>query len=357
MNFYFFWFAIILIICVSSNLSIKEINGNIKIYDSFYYVAIIYCGIIFFFISSLRFNVGTDYIAYQGYFKKNILGLPLFEALKKSELFFVLFSNLSYKLFGNLQLLYSILAFVVIFFTFKGISFYEKNYFLPILFFIITTSFFISLNAMRQMASFSLFLYATRYIYQKKFWHYMFFILIAFFWHTSAVFYIPCYFLCRISLQKKYFILLIISFGLKKILNVLIINIMNAMGLEMAYYFVTQEGASSKTFIFISIVINICFLVFCKEKKSDVSNFLFNISLIETFIAILGDGIPGSFRLMYLFWPMNIIICPYIIKKSNIKVFPLIIFLSIFSFFFWKAQILSNTHEVVPYHSILKNIL
>lgn len=358
MNFYFSFFSIVLLFSLFSMLGTKKKSGKIIICDECYYAGIFYVFLLFFLVSALRFEVGTDYIAYQNYAKKKILGIPFFQAVKDSEVFFILFSNMSYRLCGNMQLFYVIISFFIVFFTVKGILYYERNLFLPVIFFIISTSFFISLNAMRQMASFAIFLYASRFIMRRKFRKYFICILLALCWHTSAVLYFPCYFFTKIRIEKSFFPLVFLMFICKRILNLFIMNILNKLGLELAYYFVIQEGASSKFFIFISLLICICFFIFCRKEKGVVRNFFFNCLFVFLFLSIFGDGIPGSFRLIYLFMPMTVVVCPYIYHKAGKSCFvPLVLFIIIFSLFFYKNHIFQNVHGVVPYKSILGNIL
>lgn len=356
MIFYIFFFLLVLFFSFSSSFGIHKISDGVK-FSEIYYVGIFYVIFSFFLISSIRYNVGTDYIAYYNYSKEKIIGVPFFEALKQSEVFFVIFSKISFSLCGNNQILYAIISFFISFFTVKGILYYEKNIFLPILFFFITTSFFISLNAMRQMVSFSIFLYASRYIIKKDFFKYLKWIIIAFCWHTSAVFYISCYFIANFNIKKMYIPIVILMFFIKKIINSVLATILEKLGLELAYYFILQEGASSKTFIFITIIIGFIFSLCKNDNDLRKQNLFFNSWTILIFISIIGDGIPGSFRLVYLFWPMAIVICPYILsQKKNFKTLNLGIFILLYSFFFWKNQIVTNAHDIVPYKSII-NIL
>lgn len=354
MNFYFVFFACVLFLCLFSQLGTRRISTSVIIRDPCYYIGEIYVFLALFLISALRYEVGTDYLSYQEYAKNEILGYSIWQAMHNgTEPFFVLFTKLSYFLCGNMQIFYAIVAFFISYFLIKGILFYEKNLFFPISLFFITTSFFISFNAMRQMAAFSVFLYANRFILTKEFKKYLLCILLAMCWHTSAVAYLLCYFFPRIRIQKSFLPIVLGMFFAKKTINLLLMFFLEKKGLGLAYYFFVQEGTSSKSFIVISFCISFCFWLFCKRDTEKIRNFLFNCSISLVLISILGDGIPGSYRLVYLFWPMTTIICPYVYKKSGcFRLFIFILFLFLFSFFFWKNQIIANTHDVVPYRSI-----
>ena len=294
----------------------------------------------------------TNAQAYFEYAKKSILPFSFWDALKESELFFVFFSKLSYAIFENMQFLYVVIAFTFIFFTFKGILYYESQPILSLLFLFASTTFFISLNAMRQMASFAIFLYANKYIFSKQFKKYIFYIALAFFWHTSAIIYIAFYFLPNLKIRKCSFLIIVFSYLFKLILNKFVIQFLENTGIPIKYYFTLVEGASSKSFLLISFVIWICFTIFAKGEDKKLI-FLYNISLIGVTISIFVDGIPGGYRLVYIFWPMYIVICPYIIRKAkNWKILLFSLFLSIFIIYFYRQHIIGNSGEVVPYNSI-----
>jgi p-aminobenzoyl-glutamate transporter AbgT len=93
MSFYIGFFIFILSLCLFSEIGIRRNGKRILVIDPVYYIGIIYAFFICFLITALRYNVGTDYIAYQNYAKENILGVSFFEALKDSELFFVCILN------------------------------------------------------------------------------------------------------------------------------------------------------------------------------------------------------------------------------------------------------------------------
>ena len=63
------------------------------------------------------------------------------------------------------------------------------------------------MNALRQFTAMAIFLYASLFIYEKKFFKYIFYILLATMFHTSAILLIilyPVQFLFRIRSTKKY---------------------------------------------------------------------------------------------------------------------------------------------------------
>jgi transmembrane protein EpsG len=350
MSFYIGFFIFILSLCLFSEIGIRRNGKRILVIDPVYYIGIIYAFFICFLITALRYNVGTDYIAYQNYAKENILGVSFFEALKDSELFFVLFSKISYCLCGNMQFFYLLVSAFTYYFLAKGILFYDKKIFLVFLVFFISTCFFISLNVMRQICACAIFIFATKYFLL---------ILLALCWHKCSVFFIPFYFFRRIKIKKSFFVLVLGIFLLKRVLNIFVVNFLGSLGISLNYYFLMQDGVSSRTFIVISLFILLYFYFFVNRDFSEISNLFFNICLVEFFISVFIDGIPGGYRLIYLFWPFYIIICPYLMRESKNKLygmFFIVCVLLMFGFYYYNMQIKGNANEVVPYQSILKGI-
>jgi len=349
MVFYYCLFTIILFLALFGDISWKnKLLGNNTV---IYRIALICISTVLVIVMSIRYEVGTDYTAYI-WQAGHMLSLPFREAILEYELFYILFSKLSYRLFDSMQFFYVIIALVIIVPFALSIRNLDESLFYVFLFFFVTTVFFISMNAMRQIAAFSICFYGLKYLRKKSF----FFILSVIFaslWHTSALIYLSLYFLDKINLDRIYILVLISFVVLKSGLNLLIISFIERTGLPLEFYFMAQEEASSKMFILISTIIFFLFKIFVKRESVN-ANLFYNISLINVGIAIFADGIPGAYRLVYMFYPFYCFICPYMIKNSRIKqktVMAIVLF-SLFAIYFYKQQILGNANEIIPYKTI-----
>ena len=349
MEFYYILFSVILFIALLGDFLWKnEQFGDNTVY---YRIALTSISIVLILIMSIRYEVGTDYTAYIKQ-ARHMLRIPFREAILQYELFYIIFTKISYGLFNSMQFFYIIIALLIVVPFAMAVKRSEDSLFFVFLFLFTTTVFFISMNAMRQMASFSICFYAIKYLRDNK----KIFILLVVFaslWHISAIIYLSLFFLDKLKIDKYYIFILISFVILKSGLNLLIMSLIERTGLPMEFYFAAQKDASSKMFIIISAFIFFLFK-FLVERKSVNANLFYNISLINVGIAIFADGIPGAYRLVYMFYPFYCFICPYMIKNSRIepKVVIAIVLFSLFAVYFYRQQILGNANEIIPYKTI-----
>lgn len=352
-SFYFFIFFLSLLFSLLSKSCLERNQDNqfiIKHY--FYYVFMFSSVFILFLVTALRFNVGTDYIVYKG-FAQDIINNKMHDIIWEYELFFILFTKLSYALFDTMHFFYILISFITYYCIYRTIVYYEKSSVHAIAIIFVSTSFFMTMNVMRQMVSFSIFIFATKYIIEQKPLKYFSYILIASMWHTSAIFYLFIYFLLNFNIRKYVFIYMISVFITKEFLNKIIQLFLEEKGLGLAYYFVVQEGVSSVTFIAISAIILLLFIFYVKiESIKDKLFFLISFLLFS--ISVFINGIPGGYRLLYMLWPSYFVICPYLFSHFPRKIKSLLTTLIylLLIVLFYKGQILSNSHEVVPYRFI-----
>ncbi|NLB64830.1 MAG: EpsG family protein [Fibrobacter sp.] len=309
-----------------------------------------------FIISAIRFNVGTDYIVYQNH-AKNILALPFKEAVKEFEFFFIVLVHASNYLTNSMQFFYVIIAFVMLFFLHKGLVYHNKKIAIPIFLLFLTTTYFMSLNIMRQMTSFAIGLYSIKHIEHEKTKNFYALILFAFLWHKSAILFFFFPFLRKKDITKHAFLGIALFASLNQIINKFVFNFLVSRGLPLSYYFKLQEEHTSLFLIAISAFIFFTGHFLTKEKTRNGILYL-NINYLILILSIFTNGVPGGHRLVYVLWPFYIVICPYIINNSILKqkhVLTLIYTIVFFSFFY-KNQILANNSEVLPYRTIFENI-
>ncbi len=77
---------------------------------------------------------------------------------------------------------------------------YAPDFLMAIFFYFTTGTYFITMNGIRQFVATGIILMATKYLFSPKktdFLKFMFFVVVAYFFHTSALVLIPMYFVCR----------------------------------------------------------------------------------------------------------------------------------------------------------------
>jgi hypothetical protein len=134
----------------------------------------------------IRYDVGTDYLAYQeGYIYNFDVG--------KGEVIF----NWIRELFNRLNLHYSIyfgfLAFLNI--SFFVLAFKRDAFILPLLLFflIVNGDWLFWMNGIRQAIAMCIWIYALNFIERKKIWYYLFYCIVAIGFHKSAIILLPLY--------------------------------------------------------------------------------------------------------------------------------------------------------------------
>lgn len=157
-------------------------------------------------ICAIRWNVGTDSISYAYLFTT-----PEDRNDINGEFLFSCFRNISANLHLHYAIGLGICAFVQIFFLAKALNEYKFILItLPIVLF--GSRYFLDLNnGIRQMIVASIFVYASRYIVERKLLSYVFLIILASMIHHSALILLPFYLLPKnFCIADKRILMLII---------------------------------------------------------------------------------------------------------------------------------------------------
>lgn len=144
-------------------------------------------------ISGFRFEVGTDFNAYVGYFDLVANGYS-----SPAEIGFDILANIVSTLGFNAQILFLVLSSLTMFFFFKGAQYYfSKGFIYKPIFYIIFLIFvyFSSFNAVRQILAAAIIFYASKYIIEKNFIAFAFWVLLAMTFHFSSIVFLVVYFI------------------------------------------------------------------------------------------------------------------------------------------------------------------
>lgn len=176
---------------LSKYYSIKSKNNDYKL-SSFqkhlWILAIIFPVV---FISTFRYNVGTDFFNYINifsYVNQVPLSLSLTNYTYSNEPLFILLNKFSGIIFQNYKGILFLSSFTIYFLITKTLMFFEKDVSLSFgLFISYMFHFSMGLNVIRQMIAAAIVFYSLIYIYKKNFLKYIFTILIATMFHNSAI--------------------------------------------------------------------------------------------------------------------------------------------------------------------------
>lgn len=159
-----------------------------------YFILLIFIG--------LRGHIMSDFITYYPFYENlpNIVNIEKFDFTKYPfEPGFVMYSSLVKTLFDN----YFIWIFVntlidslVFAYVFRR---YCKSMILPLIFFVVFNGIIFEFNLYRNVKAIDCFLLSIQYVLNKKLYKYICLNLIGFLFHTSALIYLPLYFIINNS--------------------------------------------------------------------------------------------------------------------------------------------------------------
>ena len=318
-------------------------------------VLVILAALPLFCVAAFRYNVGTDY-SYT-YTQRFIWHLNGFDLSEIFEFGFIWLIDLIQIFTTNPQWLFIVCAAIFTFFVFKAI--YQQSNWVPysILMLVIGGHFFGSLNLMRNFVALAIFLYAFKYIRQRRLLPFTIWMIIAFSFHKSIIILYPLYFIYSFKMSRKtaiiIFILTCISLPLlDKIFEFIITK------LQYGWYYKNKDGniTELKTTFILNLFLLIVQLYYYDKNKDDLLyNMYMKIQLLVTIIALCSGILPMARRLIILPSFVQILSIPYITNKEKDKKKRWIVNIAIciiFIVFTIRQITVQGMHSVLPYQSI-----
>lgn len=275
--------------------------------------------LLLFLIGALRENVGTDYAIYRDYHIPKVLEGNLSHIEPLSTLLFIIGGAI-----GGHQMIFILMHILIIVFVVKAIYDQSNDYALSFYLFFSVGFFNMSLNLMRQSIAIAIFLYAIKYIGQKKWINYFSLILVAILFHKTALIYIPIYFFNRLTFSLKKLFIIVTSFVL---VSSFFDNILNFLTLQLGIYrnYWGQTEMSSRIVhnfslsywsinLFVFIVMIVLFQLGRKDISMDVSKlslylYIQLLSLLIMYAAWV-TYVPNFDRILTMFSYVQIISLP-----------------------------------------------
>lgn len=355
------------------------IYRNIRIHP-FYWFGIIY----FTLIIGLRYDVGVDYLLYREVFLGQVSSRADFTAHIGNYVSFEPGFSIITNFFAKHKMppcyLFLSIAFLQILFLFKFCERYKSIAGWLMFFFITSSTFFDSLNTMRQMVAFYMFLCTLIFIEQRKFFHFFCTIIIISLFHRSIFLVLPLYFFVHKQIIRKRlwgFILIIISFFFSTPINHLIWNTLFPSIGQLFSAFEDVAYLQQRDDLTVSSRENslglIQIIYFCLDMltvyyipklrnfytKSFNIDIFFNLFLIGSFIYYFSTESITITRLNYYFVNTRFIMLAFITymltqnlktnnKFINFSIISILIFISLAIFF---NAILHGT-KILPYQFI-----
>lgn len=349
-------------------------NGFIK-NTSLYYVAFFMIFLIYVVVAGIRYNVGTDYITYSMYQIPIALSNMKIVSSYNVEFLYKMVIKLGYFI-GGVQWVFVITAMLFVGFVILYIMQRSNNYVLSFLIFVLITFYNFSLNGMRQSIAIGIFLFATKYVVIKKPFKYFFWIIVAVLFHKSAIIYFFLYFLLHFNFVKnKWFLyfLTFISFFIvifEKKIYTLMLSITLKFNFYSKFFGSIYDGSNQYfhmnifmlffnvlmllfSYYFINTSINDHDYIPVKTEKS--LNIDLSIQIIGTIFSLAAFVIPGSFRVYYMFIPIQISLIPNvlsIISNKKVKLIVEVIVILMYFCMFYLLILHWNQNQTLPYKTI-----
>lgn len=318
-------------------------------------------------ISSLRYNVGTDYPIYVNIFNRT-QGQSLLEFIANgsNEIGFYAISKLSFLVTGDATLLFAIFSLITILFFYLGLKRFRISH-KPLIFFLFLLNIFPgSFNGVRQSAAVSVCFYAFSFILDKKPGRFIFWTIIAATLHTSAIATLPLYLLSLISTKIDFkvasFLQILKSLSPSLILLAafpLLFPIIGAIDL-FSHYETYQDivlAGNNYTFL-LYLVILIALLLAARRLISSKTDLSFlSLSAIGTVFMTLGFMSTPIKRIAMYFTIFPLLLMPKFIDMFNDRFGKFICYTLLIAYgiiFFIISFYILNQSSIFPYKSIME---
>ncbi|MGE7614592.1 EpsG family protein [Paenibacillus sp. NPDC101420] len=264
-------------------------------------------------VYGIRYNVGRDYLSYEIIYK-NEYGWYNYEFLYTLSTNFFKFLNAPFWVFN---VFLGFIIFYLMYLISKDLNIgYEKI----VLYFILTGQLFVSFNLVRQTIAAMIIMFAFRYITRKNIIKYAIGVIIASLFHTSAIIFIPLYFLKNINLNIRRVVTLVILgimlyfFNIISLINYFFVpdKYMSLLGSILDYN--PNPGIGALFYISIALILSLK----TGQKDSDYYPFIITYILFNSLLLFTLSSFVVSRLTMY--GHMAIVpVIPYLFIKLKIE--------------------------------------
>lgn len=223
-----------------------------------------------------------------------------------------------------------------------------------------------SFNLSRQSLAVAMIIYASKFIFEKKFGKYLFWCIIASGIHSIAIFFVSLYFLVKYingnaKTIKKILVLVLALIFVSQYQNILLLMINEFGLLDKRYLFYVIDYSNKGTNIILIELAFMAFIVFLlviyrkkinNEKIKTYSMFV----LLAFIIYLVGIYANYAFRLSYYLYGFVIFVNQYLLErykqKSNRAIIEVITSIAI-CFYAYLYYDVNKFDQTVPYKSII----
>ena len=314
---------------------------------------------IFFLILAFRsVDIGIDLNNYEYYFES--IKMTSWSDLSnlEVELLYVVLNKIVSSIGGDFQFFLAVVALICVF---PFAYFYYKeseNAMLTIAIFVNVSIFTMFFSGLRQAISFSVGIIAFYCVRNKKIFKFLFWVLIAYLFHKSAVVLIALYPIYHIRITKKSFQFIVPIMGVlfifrRQIFDLLLIIFNDFYDRE---YELADTGAYSILILFVLFTVY-SFIEMDDEFVDKDTMGLRNILVVATCIQMFASVHSLAMRMNYYFIPFIPVIISKISTRGNkedkfiVKIINIVLIAFFLLYFFYEAKNGRDTLRIFPYET------
>lgn len=321
-------------------------------------------------VLGFRKGIGIDYPVYEEIFKNILLGRNT--AIDYEPGFKFLITVIG-KFTQDPKVVFFVFAFLTTVFLTLAIKDTTRPWMLY-LFYFAFGYFFNSMNIVRQALALTIVLFAFKYVKTNEFINYSVWIIVASFFHKSAIFLLPAFFLNRQKLSGKAYVfvgvplftaLFFLRGTIKQIINMSFYRgyLYDSGGYSSLGLYFGLEVLFFSTCIFYLNSIDKCggvlFIPIYGQKKGidsgKIVNFLFNMEFIRVLLMSVTSYIPWAFRFNYYFEVFKVyLVCMLLssIENKRLRMFFRLIVPILYLAYIYLYNIVWGNNAIYPYASI-----
>ncbi len=313
--FSIFMFAAILLSCIFISLGNKYKFNSKKVYVTI-------MGICLFLIAALRStSVGNDSGQYaRVYYALQRMSIRTI-VTNYSELGYYLFAKVLSFINSNHQFLFAVIGGFYAYSISRFIYKYSKDTMASFIMLIPMMYFSFSLTGLRQTMAIAIILISIDYILKRRIIPFFLLVIIAYFFHNSAIFFIPAYFLPYKKISNKLILGFILATPIVYLLRRQFVSIVQ----QFIYsdYNIAQIGEEAKSWatllIYILILVAVAFFKDSISRSDDNFPLLFSMMYIGMCLQMFVPLEPSLFRVSMYYNITSIILIPNLLTVLNNK--------------------------------------
>lgn len=305
-------------------------------------------------LSGTRVGVGVDYYSYENIFHAISTGSSTFV-----EPGFALLNAVVAIFTDNAQWIFFVTSLITIVLLYVFMARYSKNLAFSVFLLFGLCLIFFSFNTMRQFLAIGIAMLAFGPLLKRKLFRYMSIIVIASFFHTTALIMAPLYFLLSIRYTKLRVVAMAAGATVLYLMTPTVIELFLLLYPQHADNEVLLSGAQfSEVFILTPVILLLLIRKLIKNRMMTYTNtdrIYINIVFLILFFHLAFVWVPGMDRVNLYLDTMLLVAIPYIFHKMPAVGSKSLIMLSIiyFSTYAFISTYVNDSHHVLPYDSVL----